>query len=270
MDNFKYSEPLASLYRFFWNDFCDWYLEWAKPRMQDEQKKPIAQNVLAFVLDQTLRLLHPFVPFITEGIFQKLNEIAPTRQLKGIAESKEAKALVIAQWPEGLDSMVNEDVEKQISIAQIPVRTYRDMKNKYNIPHSEMMSTSAAIPMKEIFSLNENADLICHMAGLKEFTPGVDIPKPENAAISVVDGMSFYMHDVIDIKAEKHRLEKQKQQIEKAREAVVAKLANENFVSKAKPVVVARAGERLAELSEQLETIEKHLSELENSGKMDG
>ncbi|NIO56766.1 MAG: class I tRNA ligase family protein, partial [Candidatus Latescibacteria bacterium] len=69
LDKFKYSEPLSSLYRFFWNDFCDWYLEWVKPRMQDEQKKPIAQNVLAFVLDQTLRLLHPFVPFITEGIF---------------------------------------------------------------------------------------------------------------------------------------------------------------------------------------------------------
>ena len=77
LERFKYSEPLAELYRFFWNDFCDWYLEWAKPRMQDERKKPIAQNVLAFVLDQTLRLLHPFVPFITEGIFQKLNEIAP-------------------------------------------------------------------------------------------------------------------------------------------------------------------------------------------------
>ena len=85
LDAFKYNEPLNAIYKFFWNDFCDWYLEWAKPRMFDSAQKPIAQNVLAFVLDQTLRLLHPFVPFITEGIFQKLNELAPTRGLKGIA-----------------------------------------------------------------------------------------------------------------------------------------------------------------------------------------
>ncbi|MDH4239528.1 MAG: valine--tRNA ligase, partial [Phycisphaerae bacterium] len=63
LEVFKYSEPLSQLYRFFWNDFCDWYLEWIKPRMQDEQQKPTAQNVLAFVLDQVLRLLHPFIPF---------------------------------------------------------------------------------------------------------------------------------------------------------------------------------------------------------------
>ncbi|MGD9110353.1 MAG: valine--tRNA ligase, partial [Phycisphaerales bacterium] len=86
LDKFKFSEPINGLYKFFWNDFCDWYLEWAKPRIQDEQQKSIAQNVLAFVLDQILRLLHPFIPFITEGIFQKLNELAPQRKLKDLIE----------------------------------------------------------------------------------------------------------------------------------------------------------------------------------------
>ncbi|MHC4172843.1 MAG: valine--tRNA ligase [Planctomycetota bacterium] len=263
LDKFKYSEPLAQLYRFFWNDFCDWYLEWIKPRMQDEQKKPTAQNVLAFVLDQILRLLHPFIPFITEGIFQKLNEIAPVRKLGDLAEAKEAEALVVAQWPDGLGSCVNnEEVEKKISIVQTPVRAYRDIKNKYNIPHSVMASTSADVPAEVVASLSENADLICHMAGLKEFTPGFNIPKPTKAAISVVDGMSFYMHDVIDIGAERLRLEKQKEQFEKAKEAVEAKLANEDFVTKAKPKVVAQAKDKLAQLIEQLKTVEKHLSEL--------
>ena len=88
LDDYKFSEPIAQLYKFFWNDFCDWYLEWIKPRMQDREQRPIAQNVLAFVLDQILRLLHPFVPFITEGIFQKLNEVAPVRKLEGLAQSK--------------------------------------------------------------------------------------------------------------------------------------------------------------------------------------
>jgi len=263
LGQFKYSEPLTQIYRFFWNDFCDWYLEWVKPRMQDEYQKPIAQNVLAFVLDRILRLMHPFVPFITEGIFQKLNEIAPVRGLKNLAEAEESEALVIAQWPRRLSSLIDEDIERQIAIIQCPVRAFRDMKNKYNIPNSQMMSTSAAVPAIEIVSsLRTNADLICQMAGLKEFNPGTNIPKPAKAAVSVVDGMSFYMHDVIDTDAERRKLEKQKDEIEKAKKALEAKLNNENFVTKAKPQVVARARDKLAELAEQLKTVEKHLAEL--------
>ena len=262
LDEFKFSEPLAQLYKFFWNDFCDWYLEWIKPRMQDKQQRPIAQNVLAFVLDQTLRLLHPFVPFITEGIFQKLNEITPVRGLKGIAEAKKSEALVVAEWPKQLNSLVDENVERQIEIIQSPVRAFRDMKNKYNIPNSEMVSASASVPAEILPSLKTNADLICKMAGLKEFNPGTDVPKPSKAAVSVVEGMSFYMHDVIDPDAERRKLEKQKDEIEKAKRAVEARLNNENFVAKAKPQVVVQARDKLAELSEQLKLLEKHLSEL--------
>jgi valyl-tRNA synthetase len=262
LDEFKFSEPLSQLYKFFWNDFCDWYLEWIKPRMQDKQQRPIAQNVLAFVLDQTLRLLHPFVPFITEGIFQKLNEIAPARGLKGIAEAKKSEALVVAEWPKQLNALVNEDIERQIEIIQSPVRAFRDMKNKYNIPNSEMVSASASVPAEILPSLKSNADLICKMAGLKEFNPGTDVPKPAKAAVSVVEGLSFYMHDVIDPDAERKKLEKQKDEIEKAKKAIETKLNNENFVAKAKPQIVAATRDKLAELSEQLKLLEKHLSEL--------
>ena len=266
LNKFKYSEPLAGLYRFFWNDFCDWYLEWAKPRMQDDRKKPIAQNVLAYVLDQTLRLLHPFVPFITEGIFQKLNEIAPAKGLKGIAESHKAKALVIAQWPEGLDSLTDEDAEKQINLVQAAIRTVRDIKSKRNIPPGKMPVVSAKSQQQTVEILNANADLIRQLAGVKEFEAGTALVKPANAAISIMeDATEIYVHDAVDIQAERTKLEKQKEQIEKAKKAVEAKLANENFVNKAKPEVVVLARNRLDELSEQLKTVEEHLSELENS-----
>jgi valyl-tRNA synthetase len=266
LDKFKYSEPLSSLYRFFWNDFCDWYLEWAKPRMQDERKKPIAQNVLAFVLDHTLRLLHPFVPFITEGIFQKLNEIAPVRKLEGLAVSKEAEALVIAQWPEKLDHLVNNNVEKRVSTDQSVVRAVRDIKGLSITPSPAIVTASVNAPTVLISDLQDDADLISHMAGIKKFTTGHNIEKPKNAATAIVDDMQIYVHNAIDPEAERTRLEKQKQQLEKAKKAVEAKLANENFVTKAKPEVVAQAGDRLTELLEQLKTVEKHLSELYNSG----
>jgi len=260
LDEFKYSEPLSGLYRFFWNDFCDWYLEWAKFRMRDEQQKPITQNVLAFVLDQTLRLLHPFIPFITEGIFQKLNEVAPVRRLGGLAEAERSDALVAAQWPNTLDSLADTDAEEKISTIQGPIRRAREIKNEYNIQTIKTISAIAQVDVAQ--TLNDNAELICYMAGAKEFKAGADIEKPKNAATAIVDDIQIYVHEVIDLDAEKQRLEKQKAKIEKATTAVEAKLGNENFVSKAKPDVVARAREKLVELSEQLKAVEKHLLEL--------
>jgi valyl-tRNA synthetase len=266
LDEFKYSEPLAVLYRFFWNDFCDWYLEWAKPRMQDERKRPIAQNVLAFVLDQTLRLLHPFVPFITEGIFQKLNEIAPVRRLEGIMGAKNAGALVIAEWPQKVDCLRDTDAERQIDIIQTIVRTVRDIRSNRNMPPKERLVVSVKSQQEIVEILERNSELISQLAGIMEFNAGTDIVKPANAAVSIAGVTEVYVHEAIDPVAEQRRLEKQRQQIEKAKESVEAKLGNKNFVTKAKPEVVAQAKARLAQLVEQLNTVEKHLSEFKNSG----
>ncbi len=262
LDAFKYSEPLTQLYRFFWNDFCDWYLEWVKPRMQDDRQRPTAQNILAFVLDQTLRLLHPFVPFITEGIFQKLNEVAPVRQLQDIAEVKKAEALVVAEWPQKADVLNDPESEKQIEIIQAAIRTVRDIRNNRNIPPKKMLVVSAKSQQKTVDILNQNAELIHQLAGVREFKAGTDIVKPANAAVAIADATEVYVHDAIDPEAERRRLEKQRQQLQQAKEAVEAKLNNENFVTKAKPEVVAQAKKKLVELSEQLATVEKHLSEL--------
>jgi valyl-tRNA synthetase len=263
LEEYKYSEPLARLYRFFWNDFCDWYLEWIKPRMQDEQQKPIAQNVLAFVLDQTLRLLHPFIPFITEGIFQKLNEIAPERALKALVRSDRPEALVAAQWPRMLDSLVDKDAENQIETIQAVIRTVRDVRNNRNIPKNKKLIVSAKSQQDTVEILNRNAYLIQELAGVKEFKAGTALERPSNAAVVVADATEVYIHDAIDTKAEKRRLEKQKKKIEQARKALEAKLANKDFVNKAKPRVVTHAEERLAELTEQLDIVKKHLLELE-------
>ncbi len=261
LEAFKFSEPLSQLYRFFWNDFCDWYLEWVKFSMRDEARKPIAQNVLAFVLDRTLRMLHPFVPFITEGIYQKLNEMAPTRTLGGIATASGCDALTVAQWPAGIDGLVNVEVEEQIRVVQETIRAIRDIRNKYN-KVSEKLSASAAAPQVVAEILNANADLICQLANLDSFQAAEGAAKPNNAATTIVEETQVYVHDVIDPAAERARLEKQKQEIQQAKKAVEGKLANENFVTRAKPEVVAQARERLAQLQEQLQAVEMHLAEL--------
>lgn len=278
LDEFKFNEPLTAIYRFFWNDFCDWYLEWIKPRIKrvdsDENLNAergtldadIAQNVLAFVLDQTLRLLHPFVPFITEGIFKKLNEIAPERKLGNIAEAKASEALVVAQWPQKLDSLENPDVEEQISIVQSVIRSIRDIRNKYNMTPKKTLTASANAPEAVSAILNDNSNLICYLAGLTDFKAAPDIEKPAGSAATIDNEIHIYVHDVIETEAERNRLEKQKQQLLNMLKPVQAKLQNENFLSKAKPDIVMQAGEKLTELTEQLATIEKHITELETGG----
>ncbi len=263
LEEFKYKEPLDEIYRFFWNDFCDWYLEWTKPRIYDGVQKPIAQNVLAFVLDQVLRLLHPFVPFITEGIFQDLNAIAPKRGLNGIAELTVADSIMVTPWPELIDNCIDEQTEQQIETIQGVIRSIRDIRSQYNIPPSKPLICSAAAPEAVCAMLNSNTVLIQKQAFLESLTVEAGLEKPEDAAVIMIDDIKLFVHDAVDKDAERLRLQKQKEFIEKGIKPLAGKLSNENFTSRAKPEVVAQSRQKLKELQDQLAAIEKLLSELE-------
>jgi valyl-tRNA synthetase len=262
LEDFKFNEPLTAIYKFFWNDLCDWYLEWIKPRMRDPQQRHIPQNILAVAMDQTLRLLHPFVPFITEGIFKKLNELVPERKLAGLIEPQSSAAMVIAQWPQRIDTLENPDVEEKIAIIQSVIRAIREIRNQYTIAPSKELEASANIGNSTAVILNENADLICNLAGLSSFYAGAEAEKPHKAAATIVDEIQVYVHEVIDPAAERTRLEKQKAQIVGFIKPIEGKLQNENFVSRAKPEVVMASREKLKELQEQLAVVEKHIEEL--------
>jgi len=262
LNEFKFSEPLMVIYRFFWNDFCDWYLEWLKPRMTDKQTRPTAQNVLAFVLDRSLGLLHPFIPFITEGIFQQLNKIVPSRALKTIASADVSDALIVAGWPDKIDSLRDCDIEEEISIVQTLIRSIREIRNKYAIAPGKKLTASATAPADVSGILNDNMDLICTLAGLDKFSAAADIEKPKTAAAVIIDQMQLFVHGVIDPEAERKRLEKQRKQILGFIKSSQAKLSNENFVTKARPEIVTQVRDKLAELKEQQQTIQQHLLDL--------
>ncbi len=264
MDGFKYCEPLTTIYKFFWNDFCDWYLEWAKPRMADAEQRPIAQNILAYVIDQIFRLLHPFVPFITEGIYQQLNVIAPKRGLKGLALLCNPEALVVADWPVFYKDWIDIDTEKQINAVQDVIRTIRDLRSKYNKKPSEKLTVSVNGPAAVTKILSDNSELICQLAGLDRFECGEGIVKPDKAAAAIVDQMQIFLHNAIDVEAERLRLKKQKEQIEKGVIGFEAKLSNENFITRAKEEVVQQTKDKLAEMKDQISNIEKLLLELED------
>ncbi|MFI4913005.1 MAG: valine--tRNA ligase [Sedimentisphaeraceae bacterium JB056] len=263
LDEFKYNEPITCIYRFFWNDLCDWYLEWAKPRFKDESQRATAQNVLAFVLDQCLRIMHPFMPFITEGLFQSLNEMAPKRGLKGIVDAESSDALIMAKWPaKELEQFRNPDVEEDIIELQAIIKSIREIRSQYNVAPSLKLkgATSAQGDMGELFKENEH--LIKQLAGLEEFVVDANVERGKATASSVLGEFEVFVHDVIDAEAEKKRLEKQKETLIKGIKPIEGKLANENFVTRAKPEVVESSRQRLAELKEQLAAVEKLIEEL--------
>jgi len=231
--------------------------------MFDDAQKPIAQNVLAFVLDQVLRLLHPFVPFISEGIFQNLNDIAPKRGLKGIMDLTAAESIMIAPWPECIDGCVDEPTERQIATVQNVVRAIRDVRSQYNIPPSKPLVCSASGSESVCVMLNSNAALIQKQAFVETLTVQSGLNKPEDAAAVILDDIQIYVHDAVDKEAERSRLEKQKEFIEKGIAPLAGKLGNENFTSRAKPEVVEQSRQKLKELQDQLAAVEKLLSELE-------
>jgi len=262
LEAFKYSEPLNQLYRFFWNDLCDWYLEWAKPKMRDRAQKPTAQNVLAFVLDQTLRMLHPFLPFITEGIFQNLSDLAPVRGLGDLAEAPPSEALVVAQWPARIESLQDQATEAEIEIIQTTVRTVREIRSKRNIAPSKKLTVSVKSSPDTVALLKANMSLVMQLGHLEALQADTDLAKPENAAVAVAGPIEVYVHDAVDPAAERAGLEKQAAQVSQNLKGVEAKLANENFVNRAKPEIVEQARRKRVELQDQLATINRHLSEL--------
>ncbi len=263
LDHFKFSEPLNLLYRFFWNDLCDWYLEWAKPRMQQPATKPIAQNVLAVVLDQTLRMLHPFLPFITEGIFENLNTVVPQRGLRERLELEPCTGLATAPWPAPMNDPIDAAIEQQIETVQNVIRTVREIRNARNIPPGKPLKVSVKGQTDTVRILSDNAPLVEQLAVLETFSAQTDLDKPAHAAVAVAGTLEVYVHDAVDPAAERARLEKQREQVEKALKGTEGKLANENFVSRAKPEVVEQARTKLGELKEQLAAVERNLAELD-------
>ncbi|MBN1435728.1 MAG: valine--tRNA ligase [Sedimentisphaerales bacterium] len=262
LEEFRFSDPINQLYRFFWNELCDWYLELVKPRMRDDARKPVAQYVLAAVLDASLRLLHPFLPFITEGIYQNLNQLCPNRDLPNLLTLGTADCIASAPWPAAADSLVNPEIENQMNLIQSVIRLVRDTRTRYQIAPRQPLTVSVKAAPALCDLLNNQAQLINDITSLEAFTAAPDTVKPDDAAVAVSDELEIYIHGVIDPQAERDRLTQQKQDLEKQLQSVQAKLANENFVTRAKPEVVQVQRDKAQQLQEQLASVQNNLDAL--------
>jgi len=263
LESFAFSEPINLLYRFFWNELCDWYLELIKPRMRDDNKKAAAQRVLAFVLDGSLRLLHPFMPFITEGIYQQLNKLCPQRNLGQLADMGGSQNLIRANWPDLPTELIDPDVQEQMTLVQTVIKSIREMRTRYQIPPRDKLEVSIDASDDQTKLLNNQEHLIRHLCNIKHFFAEKDRVKPDNAAVEVLSNeIEIYVHDIINIDSERDKLCQQKEKLAERIKRTQSKLSNENFVNRAKPEIVQRERKSLIMLKEKMATVQKNLDGL--------
>ncbi|MEW5705372.1 MAG: valine--tRNA ligase [Actinomycetota bacterium] len=251
---YNFAEASRLIYDFFWSDFADWYIELSKPRLyqkEDEHMRLVTQNLLVDVVDHTMRLLHPFMPFITEEIWQKL---------PGPGES-----IVIAPWPAANISIINDVVESEMALIQSVTSSIRSIKSVLGIALTKPVKALLSTPdegKKEI--LERDSSYIKQLAWVEELIIGTGIIKPKHAAVDVEQGVEIFvpLEGLVNIEEEKKRLAKELSKTEADAEKSRRKLENPQFVEKAAPHVVEKEKAKLAELDEKISKLEKQLESL--------
>jgi valyl-tRNA synthetase len=262
LNAFHYSEAARELYDFAWDEFCSFYVEMIKTRLSDPATRPAAQRILAQVLDVLVRLLHPFTPFITEEIWQRLGEAAPVRGLKSPIAAGES--VMVAPWPTPDGANRDARIEAQFAKFKAVLGGLREVRSRQNIVPKTPIKFSVRTNAETEALLKPMAPYFASMAGATATAWGQDITAPPLAANFAAAGCEvfFDLAEHIDVGAEIARNERE---AEKHRQLVAAKqkkLANEQFISRAPAEVVQAERASLAEFEARLAAIEKAIADL--------
>ncbi len=257
LDNFEIGVALSSIYDFIWDVFCDWYIELSKIRLSDKENSgnEVAQNVIAYVLTESLKLLHLFMPFITEEIYQSLPHTA------GAAES-----IMISDYPESGKFVFTEDNEKMERVISA-IRAIRARRNEMNIVPSRKAKVYIATKYADSFNC-DTAVFFSRLASASDVSIaegfGDDEINADNAVQIVTDAASIFLplSDIIDADKEREKLQGEMKKTEGEIARLEGKLSNEGFVAKAPAAVVEGEKEKLAKYREKLEGIKAALAKL--------
>jgi valyl-tRNA synthetase len=260
LSDYNPSQALGAAREFFWGDFCDWYIELIKPRLKEAGRDPRAEAVLAFGLDQILRLFHPLVPFITEALWESLGRIRPRR---GIDEEAFCRTLLItAAWPEANPGWKDEQADADIRVLQEIVRSIRNWRSSAGISPSRKIAAVAKASGPDEEAVLRMAGGISHLAVLESLRVRPEFERPATAAKIVERGMEIFLLDVIDIEAERKRLQSSLKKWRREFEQAEKRLANPDFIDRAPEAVVAEERRRLEAARREVELIEAGLRSL--------
>lgn len=259
LERYQFDKATQTIRDFTWNEFCDWYIEMLKPRFRDEAAKPLAQRMLVVVIDNLLRLLHPFAPFITEELWQKLNELAPVRGLDEQTQGEES--VMIAAWPALRTDLISEELEARFERLQQTIVAVRNIRAQYKISPKEPLKLFMKCAPEVADQMHAVAEQFDNLSKTMLEAAGLDITPPTNAAnFSLKDADGYIpLEGLVDNTAEKKKLEKQKADLEKQIAGSEAKLGNPGFVDKAPDHVIEAFRKTLAERQAQLENVRQML-----------
>lgn len=250
LETFNFNHGAKAIYDFVWSELCDWYIESVKPRLFSEgEDKKIAQNVILHVFDNALRLLHPFMPYVSEELWQAL-------------PIEKEELLITSHWPEYDEETVFENDENLYIKIMESVRGIRNVKAEMNIPSSKKTDMMYK-ELKDSSWIDLNKNLIKNLANIDNINK-VSI-KPDKSGTAFVDeNVEVYvpLGELIDVDAEKERLTKKIDKLELEVQKMNKKLSNKNFIEKADPEVVEDAKRRLEEGQYQLGKVKKLYEEL--------
>ncbi|MED1603893.1 valine--tRNA ligase [Cytobacillus kochii] len=252
-DRYEFGEVGRILYNFIWDDFCDWYIEMAKLPLygEDEAAKQTTRSVLAYVLDQTMRLLHPFMPFITEEIWQNLPH-------KG-------ESITVASWPTVNEELSDKAAAEEMKLLVEIIRSVRNIRAEVNTPLSKKIDMLIKTKDENVQKvLSKNVGYIERFCNPEQLTIAIDAKAPDKAMTAIVTGAEIILPlaGLINIDEEIARLQKEWDKLNKEVERVQKKLSNEGFIKKAPEKVIAEEKAKEQDYSEKRSAVEARMNEL--------
>lgn len=251
--NYRIGEIAHILYDFFWNSYCDWYVEIAKIQLQNEEQKLNTQRVLRYVLDMSLRLLHPIMPHITEKIWQL------------IPKNSEFKAVIKATYPTYKEELAFTKEANQMELVFETIKSLRNVRQSFNISPSVPINIEIRAEEGEKPVFEAVTSYIKRLARINEITfadASVDVPKKSAACVVSKSRIIIPLEDLIDLNAEIKRQEKKLDKLTAEKNSLLGRLNNEKFTSKAPKEVIEQSRARVEEITHQEDSIQELINNL--------
>ncbi|MBD3287806.1 valine--tRNA ligase, partial [candidate division KSB1 bacterium] len=255
LEKFKLNDAVSNLYSFFWREYCDWYLELIKPRLygDDIEAKKTALEICLFIQRGLVKLMHPFIPFITEEIWHHI-------------KTDEEPDLIVSEWVTHDESLFSNGAEEEMLMLQQLIGSVRNIRGEMNVPPNK--KARLLIKSEDSYELIMQNDIyLKSLSQVEEIEMSADIEKPKYAASAVVNNMEIFipLEGLIDIDVERNRLEKEVSRLEKQIENTEKKLMNKDFLNKAPQDVIERERRKSQAWQDNLEKLKANLESLTNS-----
>ncbi len=255
LDRFRVNDSLNDIYQFFWHDYCDWYLELIKKRLYQKdipESHNTALSVATFIMKETMNLLHPYIPFITEEIWQSLN-------------NAENESIVTTGWPEYKNEFINEQAEENMVFLQEAISALRNIRAEMNVPPGKTASLYIRGDDAKSLLIQDNIEYFQSLAKVDDIHSYSDTLSHKATATAVVQGAELFLPlaELIDVDKERVRLEKEITRLEGLDKSFSAKLANEKFINNAPEKVVVAEREKLTNIRLDLEKLRNNYNNLQ-------